>query len=310
MGFEPAGRAQRPGSIEVVYSARPVAYNAGVFTKSLLAAVGLPGNGPRGLAVSPDGKLLATAQYFSGDVALLDARSGALRSTVALGPATPPDDARRGEAVFHDATRCWQHWLSCATCHPDGRADGLNWDLLNDGIGNPKNTKSLVLSHRTPPAMWRGVRKDMAAAAAAGFRHLLFRPGSADDLRAVWAHLSSLRLAPSPRLIKGRLSAPALRGRALFESPGTGCADCHPAPLLTDLEMHDVGTAAEGDGDDRTFDTPSLLELWRTAPYLHHGQAANVRDLLTTFNKADRHGRTSHLTPGELNDLVEYLLSL
>jgi hypothetical protein len=68
--------------------------------------------------------------------------------------------ARKGEFYFHDAGICYQGWQSCASCHPgDARANGLNWDLLNDGIGNPKNTKSLLLTYQTPPAMWLGVRE-------------------------------------------------------------------------------------------------------------------------------------------------------
>ena len=51
---------------------------------------------------------------------------------------------RRGEFLFNDGTVCHEHWQSCASCHPDGRGDGLSWDLLNDGAGNPKNTKSNV----------------------------------------------------------------------------------------------------------------------------------------------------------------------
>ena len=60
---------------------------------------------------------------------------------------------RKGERLFNDATLCHQGWQSCASCHPDGRTDGLNWDLLNDGIGNPKNTKSLLLASEKPPEM-------------------------------------------------------------------------------------------------------------------------------------------------------------
>ena len=58
-----------------------------------------------------------------------------------------------GERLFNDTTLCHQRWQSCASCHPDGRTDGLNWDLLNDGIGNPKNTKSLLLASEKPPEM-------------------------------------------------------------------------------------------------------------------------------------------------------------
>ena len=35
-----------------------------------------------------------------------------------------------------------------------------------------------------------------------------------------------------------------------------------------------------------------------------------LRDVLTTANANDQHGKTSHLTADQLNDLVEYLLSL
>ncbi|MHC4147198.1 MAG: cell surface protein, partial [Planctomycetota bacterium] len=79
---------------------------------------------------------------------------------------------RRGEMLFNDALLCFQSWQSCASCHPsDARVDALNWDLLNDGLGNPKNTKSLLLSHETPPAMITGIRENAEIAVRAGFRH-------------------------------------------------------------------------------------------------------------------------------------------
>jgi hypothetical protein len=58
------------------------------------------------------------------------------------------------------------------------------------------------------------------------------------------------------------------------------------------------------------MDTPTLIECWRTAPYLHDGRAATMRDVLGEANPDDRHGRTSGLTPIELSDLAEYVLSL
>ena len=77
------------------------------------------------------------------------------------------DLVRQGEFYFNDATICFQGWQSCASCHDDdARVDGLNWDLLNDGIGNPKNTKSLVLSYQTPPVMSLGVRETLQAQCA------------------------------------------------------------------------------------------------------------------------------------------------
>ncbi|TWW09458.1 hypothetical protein E3A20_14120 [Planctomyces bekefii] len=58
------------------------------------------------------------------------------------------------------------------------------------------------------------------------------------------------------------------------------------------------------------YDTPTLLGIYRSAPYLHHGRAATLHDVLTTANPKDQHGKTSQLTPAEINDLVEFLKAL
>ena len=44
--------------------------------------------------------------------------------------------------------------------------------------------------------------------------------------------------------------------------------DCHPAPLYTDDGFYNAGVF---DPDDATlnWNTPSLIEAWRTAPYGH-----------------------------------------
>ncbi|MFW6061465.1 MAG: heme transporter CcmC, partial [Planctomycetota bacterium] len=59
-----------------------------------------------------------------------------------------------------------------------------------------------------------------------------------------------------------------------------------------------------------TFDTPTLRELWRTGPYLHDGRAQTLRQVLVECNPDDRHGRTSHLSEEQLEDLIMYLRSL
>jgi len=116
----------------------------------------------------------------------------------------------------------------------------------------------------------------------------------------------------------GKLSPPAERGKLLFMSPKVGCAQCHSGPYCTDsrlqkpFNLHDVGT---GDNDPTEkigpkYDTPTLLGIYRTAPYLHHGKAKTLRDVLTTMNKDDKHGKTSHLRANEIDDLVEFLKSL
>jgi cytochrome c peroxidase len=293
-------------------------YVAGLIQKRLLADRGPWGyptsadaaKGPRGIAVSPDGTVVACAVYYAGSVWFVDADLKKGGSSLAVGENPKPDLRRAGEICFHDATLCFQHWLSCATCHPEGRVDGLNWDLLNDGIGTPKNTKSLLLSHETPPVMSQGVRDTMEAATKAGYRHILFREPEEHELRETEAYLRALTPGRSPLLTEaGELSPPAQRGKTIFESEKTKCASCHTGKLSTDLKSYDVGTRGEFDRVSE-FDTPTLIELWRSAPYLHDGAAATLEEVLTTCNKADRHGVTSHLSPEEVKDLVAYLLSL
>jgi len=268
------------------------------------------GRGPRGLALTRDGKGVLVANFFSGRLTCLDTATGRLRWSVPLAEEPPPDPPRRGEMLFHDATICFQHWQSCASCHPDGRIDGLNWDLLNDGMGNPKNNKSLLDAWRTPPMMAHGVRADLDTAIIAGLNHILFCRADPNVVRDIRAYVRTLEAVPSPHRIEGnRLSDAAERGRRLFHDDRVGCAKCHPEPLYTDLKTYDVGTRGPLSSASE-FDTPSLIELYRTAPYLHDGRAVTLRDVLTRFNAADKHGVTRHLTPQQIDDLVAFLMSL
>jgi cytochrome c peroxidase len=257
-----------------------------------------------------------TANYFSDTLTAIDLsntnskpESIPLSTSGPRNPSTEADQVRKGEFYFHDATICFQGWQSCSTCHPgDARADGLNWDLLNDGIGNPKNTKSLLLAFQTPPAMWLGVRETAETAVRAGIKHILFTQQPEEVAAAIDAYLKSLKPVPSPHLARGRLSETVRRGEKVFSR--AGCATCHPPPIFTDLHQYDVGTRRPFDRPTDKFDTPTLVELWRTAPYLHDGSAATVRDVLTTRNPQDRHAKASHLTTQEIDDLCAYLLSL
>jgi mono/diheme cytochrome c family protein len=280
------------------------------FLVGLRTRIALSGNGPRALTLA--GPAVYIANYFSDSLCTVDlSKKSQAPAGLPLQPPAAPSVARKGEMLFNDATLCFQGWLSCASCHSsDARVDGLNWDLLNDGIGNPKNSRSLLLSFQTPPSMALGVRPNAAAAVRAGIRHTLFTVLPEDYPAAIDQYLQSLTPMLSPHLVKGRLSASARRGEKLFSDSVVGCAECHPAPRFTDLKVHPVGTLGKYDRPGDIFYTPTLVEVWRTAPYLHDGSAATMYDALTTGNRADQHGKTSHLKPEQIDDLVEYVLSL
>ena len=264
------------------------------FLGKLRRRVRLSGAGPRGLAIEKG--VVWSSEYFSGSLARVSLADGSVES-FALAEKVPESEARRGERLFHDAEICLQHWQSCASCHPDARTDGLNWDLMNDGFGNPRNTKSMLFAHRTPPAMITGIRPSAEAAVRAGIRHILFAARPEAEAKAIDVYLSSLEPvrgpAGDPKAIQ--------RGAKLFAK--AGCHACHPAPNYTNLRPVDLGSGTR-------FDTPSLVEIWRTAPYLHDGRAADLRSVLTTHNPKDLHGTTSELSEQQILDLVSFLRSL
>ncbi|UCG57242.1 MAG: c-type cytochrome [Phycisphaerales bacterium] len=277
------------------------------FLHGIRRRVRLGGRGPRALVVV-DHKAYV-AEYFTDSITMVDMghKSRVETTSIALGPKKQMTAVRRGEMLFHDALLCFQGWQSCASCHPaDGRPDALNWDLLNDGLGNPKNTKSLLLAHETPPAMITGVRDTAEAAVRAGIRHIQFATCPEEDAAAIDEYLKSLKPAPSPYLVKGELSGSAQRGRQVFEK--AKCSSCHNGPLHTDLKKYDVGTG-RGREKGLEFDTPTLVEVWRTAPYLYDGRAVTIKEVLTKYNPDDKHGATSDLTERQINDLAEFVLS-
>ena len=61
--------------------------------------------------------------------------------------------------------------------------------------------------------------------------------------------------------------------------------------------------------ENAKFDTPTLREVWRTAPYLSNGKAPTIFDMLKQ-NKDNAHGETSQLSDSELRDLEIFVLSL
>lgn len=73
--------------------------------------------------------------------------------------------------------------------------------------------------------------------------------------------------------------------------------------------MHNVGMITPSEPDGK-YDTPSLIEAYRTAPYYHDGRAATLKEALTTSDHDGKHGHTKDLTPQELDDLTAYVLSL
>jgi len=268
--------------------------------------------GPRAITVS--GHMVYTANYFSDNLSAIDLTAPEPAAvSLPLGPRREMTAARKGEFYFHDADICFQGWQSCSSCHPGGgRVDALNWDLASEGPGHPKNTKSILLADQTEPLVVPGkgaigMGATVGTAVRVAMKTLLFTNLPEEVAVDMDEYIKSLKPVPSPYLVDGHLSAAAGRGKVIFSQ--AGCIRCHVPGLYTDRLVHDVGTVTRFDVAPQ-FCTPTLIEAWRTAPYLHDGSAATVRDVVTTRNPNDgRHGDVAGLSDREIDDLCAYVLS-
>lgn len=268
------------------------------------------GANPRGLAVSPDGKFVAVANRLDDSVSLIDAATDSVVAVISLYNERPPegDDAliREGEKLFHSGKLSYSSQFSCASCHPDGHTDGLNWDLPADGFNNFHNTKSLLANAFTSPYGWLGTSPTLRDRFTGTLRHLFQHEPTESESKALEAYLVQLRY-PGPAAEPDVAKQPAIqRGKALFEG-AAGCRACHSGKKLTDRTLHEVGTGSDGQA---AFDTPSLLGISTTAPYLHDGRAATLEEIFTQHNPQGLHGRAADLSAEQLADLIEYLKSL
>lgn len=259
----------------------------------------LNGNGPRCMVLT-DTKLIVPT-YFTDILNIMDIRTQQI-TTVEMNHGREESLENKGERYFNDASHCFQNWQSCNGCHPgDARTDGMNWDLMNDGVGNAKNCKSLLFSHVTPPNMISGIREHAERAVRAGFNFIQFYDISEEDAVCVDAYLKSLRPVPSPYLVNGELSGKAKAGKKVFDR--LQCGECHSGPFYTDMKMHRIGEDIEF---EKGWDTPTLREVWRTAPYLFDGRAATMKEVF----EAHKHGIPKKISEKDIEALTEYVNSL
>jgi YVTN family beta-propeller protein len=298
------------------------------------------GQNPRAVRVSPDGKRVYIYNTLDFAVGVYDAGSMRLATSIKVCPPPKTPEWVRGKILFNtaNAPMSGRRWVACSSCHPDGHHDARVWQ---NPEGLRKTTALFGVAH-THPLHWSGDRDEVQdfeytirsrLMAGPGLLREPIKPkrgyepveleektsGRSKDLDALAIYTNSFDFRLSPHVIgPGKLTAAAERGKALFFSKAVGCATCHSGPYYTDsslqkpYKLHDVGTG----GDDPSekmgprYDTPTLLGVYRTAPYLHHGKAKTLREVLTTCNKGDKHGTTSHLKAAEIDDLVAFLRSL
>jgi YVTN family beta-propeller protein len=260
----------------------------------------------RRLALSGDGKTLVVSNYLADSLTVIDAVNLKVLRHISLG-GPKPDAARRGEILFNSAKMTFHGQFTCASCHPDGGSDGLTWDLTRDGIGNFKKTKSLLGVKDTAPYGWHGSSPTLADRVEGTLRMLHQHEPKGTEVADLVAYLKTLPPPKPPT--PNEADKPAIaRGKKIFQGKGQ-CTNCHRRAALDDGKTHDIGTRGPGDTQGH-FDTPALLGVSRTAPYLHDGRAKSLRAIFRDHNPKNRHGAAHKLTGKELDDLINYLESL
>jgi DNA-binding beta-propeller fold protein YncE len=298
------------------------------------------GQNPRAVRFSPNGK---TAYVYNAmDFAVTAYQADTVRPVATIKVCEPPKSPEwvRGKVLFNTANppMTSRRWVACSSCHPDGHHDARVWQQPE---GLRKTTALFGMAHTHPlhysadrdeaqdfeftirsPLMQGGGLLKGAIKRKQGFEKIELdevTSGRSKDLDALAIYCNAFEFPLSPHIAApGKLSAAAERGKVIFFSKETACANCHSGPYYSDstlqrpYKLHNVGTGS----DDKTekigpeYDTPTLLGVYRTPPYLHHGKAKTLHEVFTVFNKSGKHGKTSHLKPTEIDDLVEFLKAL
>jgi len=265
--------------------------------------------GPAGLAVDVQQRRAVVWSQFAHRLTVIHLdRDGGAPATAVAGPRSgwPDERIARGRVLFHASAdpRITGDARACATCHPDGREDGLSWQTPSG------RHQTIGLAGRvaaSEPFGWFGERGKLRAHVAQTWQRLggrgAFSPADLRDLEALAEYLRSM---PAPSRADGREAPDAAlvaRGRDLFHGAEQACGSCHPGGK-TDGRRHQVKSGSFGE----TYDTPSLYGVSGTAPYFHDGRFATLEELLAKTDGAM--GHTAHLAPDDRKALLAYLEAL
>ena len=206
--------------------------------------------------------------------------------------------ADTGHAMFHTNPGGGTS-LACASCHPEGREDGHTWVFDTIGARRTQTLSGGILA--TAPLHWDGDMEGIAEIMVEVFQNRMAgAPQGPRRVRAISHYIDSLPAIPASSSADADA---ALRGRALFADATVGCAGCHSGRMFTSNASANVGTG-------RAFQVPSLIGIAARAPFMHDGCAATLHDRFGPCGGGDQHGRTSHLTASQIDDLVAYLETL
>lgn len=297
--------------VAVADVSQPTAYGAWVATPRTKG--GPNACGPDGLLVDGDSvwvhcelsrkvMRLTPAEFDLDDKEWKQEKAGVMVGPQ-LAASLRPADVEKGAELFRrgrDRRMSDLGVMACASCHPEGRQDGLSWRLGKSILQTPMLAGRVV---GTAPYKWSGGDKSLKAS----FKHTVMRLGGTPDniskseFDALVAYVESLPKPEAPTLTDAKAVA---RGRKLFNGD-LDCIACHNGDKLTDGGQYPFASRGLAETD-----TPSLVGLAHTAPYYHDGSAGDLYALLTDKGNVHDMADVSGLDKAQIADLVAYLHSL
>jgi len=303
------------------------------------------GISPQGVMMDPTSGRVFASNFMDRSVTTIEAAQFLSAGSVNVASSVTPVVAEErfqssvllGKRTFYNASdtrMSAEGYISCATCHVDGGQDGRTFDFTNRGEGF-RNTTDLRgrsgMGHGL--VHWSGNFDEIqdfegdirSAFGGSGFLSDVQFVSVADSLGApkaglnvdldnLAAYVTSLGSASIPRSparnSDGGLSAAAVRGADVFAAQN--CGSCHvPSTDYTDRLRHDVGTLKDTSGNRLGgvldgIDTPTLLGVHATAPYLHDGNAATLAEVFTTAGGRLEQAENGVLSNGAVADNVAW----
>lgn len=284
-----------------------------------------------------------------------------------LNIAPDPLTSELGRRLFFDPILSADRTISCATCHDPNRgwSDGRRVAIGIRGQLGTRNTPTLINVGETKPLIfWDGrnvettdqsvlpiqnpiemgqqtieqvvarlnadpnyVRAFLDAFGGFERGRAVTVPRLARCLASFQANLNSYQ-APIDAYLAGDQDALTPAEKMGYElCKKANCFVCHPPPLFTDNQTHNVGTeyATRGrivdegrskvtrntvafrQSDIGAFKTPTLRSVNRTAPYMHNGRMENLLTVVRHFNAGGHYkiaGRRGDFVDPNISRLV------
>jgi YVTN family beta-propeller protein len=264
------------------YAAGMGSSNIVAFAPSTLARLGRceVGEGPTGIALHAAQGRLFVLNRFASSVSVVDESAMVELAEIEFFDPIPFQLTRGRKFLYDTHLTSGLGQASCASCHIDGRLDGLVWDMgspdgamgefnqvcnLELGVPDdctpwhpmkgPMATQTLLGLAGNEPFHWRGDR-----AYIANFGHLartlqgMERDYTETELKHLDDYLTAISMAPNPNrnrdgsLLASVADGDPVRGESLFRKGSASfiaCAQCHASPSGGGAGVFSVGVLDE-----------------------------------------------------------------